>query len=96
MAIFKKVEKMDGAVAVAAPEAARTVVVRYVGLDSKVEQAIKSVVGRDPDSSEFSFPSAGGELYRVRVLRFKAGESEAAHMINALHAVAGVEQYLEQ
>lgn len=74
----------------------KTVVVRYVGMDKNIEAAIKSVMGKDPDSAEFGYPSVDGNIYKIRIMKFQAAsEEEAAHMLSELHSVAGVEQFAE-
>jgi hypothetical protein len=74
----------------------KTVVCRYVGLDSLVESAIRAAVGKDPDVSESGFPSLDGKIYRVRILKFHFDSGEAAeHVMGLLKPLAGVEQFAE-
>lgn len=71
------------------------VICRYIGLDPKLEEAIKAVTGRDPDQVEFGYPSVGGDVYRIRILTFNMESPEAAqHLSSLLAPIAGVEQYV--
>lgn len=71
------------------------VICRYIGLDPKLEEAIKAITGRDPDQADFGYPSVGGDVYRIRILTFNTDSAEAAqHLSGLLAPIAGVEQYV--